>query len=57
MTNKNGSATVNIDTLTKAQLNFLAYCKELGYGRVEVVIQDGQPVMVEQRVKLIKLTP
>lgn len=47
---------IKIDTLTKAQLSFLNYCKELGWGRVEVVIQDGEPVMVEERVKLTKLT-
>jgi hypothetical protein len=41
--------------LTKAQKNFIEYCKAFGWGKIEVTIKDGQPVMVSpvrQEVKL-----
>ncbi len=44
MTNNPKCDNVRIDTLTKAQLNFLEFCKEFGWGKVEVTISDGEPV-------------
>ena len=35
-----------IENMTKTQLNFLTFCKEFGWGKVEVIVKDGQPVMV-----------
>ncbi len=32
--------------LTKAQRGFLQYCLKFGWGKLEVIIKDGQPVMV-----------
>ncbi len=44
MTNNSKCDNIRIDTLTKAQLNFLEFCKEFGWGKVEVTIRDGEPV-------------
>ena len=34
----------NID-LTKCEKDFLAFCQEFGWGKIEVTIKNGQPVM------------
>ena len=34
--------------LTKAQIKFLEYCQKLGWGRIEVIIKNGEPVMAIQ---------
>ncbi len=47
-------AIIEIDTLTKAQLSFLKFCKELGYGRIRVTIKNGEPVLASQTLKDIK---
>lgn len=42
---KDDKCATNINKeLTKAQQDFLDFCKELGYGKAEVLIRDGQPV-------------
>ena len=41
--------------LTKAQTSFLAYCKSFGWGKLEVTVKNGEPVMISvirQEVKL-----
>ncbi len=43
------------EELTKAQKNFLSYCHKFGWGKVEVIIKDGQPVMVSPIKRDIKL--
>ena len=43
------------EELTKAQLAFLEYCEKFGWGKIEVVVKNGQPVMVspiKQETKL-----
>jgi len=40
------SVSIKEIELTKAQSSFLEYCKRFGWGKVEVTIKDGQPVMV-----------
>ena len=42
------------EKLTKAQKAFLDYCKQLGYGKLEVTVKDGQPVLAVKREELIK---
>lgn len=39
--------SVNLVTveLTKAQVKFLEFCKEFGWGKLEVQVKDGEPVM------------
>ncbi len=32
--------------ISKCQQNFLEYCKAFGYGKIEVTIKAGEPVMV-----------
>ena len=52
MTNKEDCALME---LTKSQKAFLEYCKEFKWGKVEVTVKAGQPVMVsiiKQDVKL-----
>ena len=34
-----------ISDLTAAQKAFLAYCKEFGWGKLEVTVKKGEPVM------------
>ncbi len=42
-------------SLTKSQKAFLDYCKGFGWGKVEVTVKDGQPVMVVEIRKETKL--
>ncbi len=42
LTSKNNCVTLE---LTKAQIKFLEYCKEFGWGKLEVTIKNGEPVM------------
>jgi len=49
------SGTIMIERLTKAQVTFLIYCKSFGWGKLEVTVKNGEPVMVSpirQEVKL-----
>jgi hypothetical protein len=32
--------------LSKAQLAFIEYCKRFGWGKLEVTVKNGEPVMV-----------
>ena len=32
--------------LTKSQKDLLEYCQKIDWGRIEVIVKDGQPVMV-----------
>ena len=43
------------EELTKAQKNFLDYCKQFGWGKLEVTIKNGEPVMVSPIKQDIKL--
>ncbi len=43
MTSKDNGGTLD---LSKAQIAFLEYCKEFGWGNLEVEVKNGQPVMV-----------
>ena len=47
--------TVTNDELTEAQRKLLAYCKELGWGRCELIIKDGEPVMILEPRRDVKL--
>lgn len=56
MTSKNNCATLK-EELTDAQIKFLEYCKELGFGMIDtVIVKDGEPVMAKQSEKNIKFT-
>ena len=41
--------------LTKAQMAFLAYCKSFGWGKLEVTVKNGEPVMLSQLRQEVKL--
>lgn len=41
MTENKSCETIEV---TEHQKAFLDYCQELGYGKIEVVIRDGEPV-------------
>ena len=41
--------------LTKPQRNFIEYCKKFGWGKLEVTVKDGEPVMVSPLKQDIKL--
>ncbi len=34
--------------LTEAQRKFLEYCQKIGWGKIEVIIKNGEPVMAIQ---------
>ena len=36
---------IEIKELTKAQKDFLEFCLEFGWGKLEVKVKNGQPVM------------
>jgi len=41
--------------LSKSQGAFLEYCKEFGWGKLEVVVKGGEPVMVVEIRRETKL--
>ena len=45
MTNRDNGATLITVELSKAQMAFFEYCKEFGYGNLEVEVKNGEPVM------------
>ncbi len=45
---------IKSNILTKAQIKFLEYCKELGYGKVEVTVKNGEPVLGVEKERLLK---
>ncbi len=42
---KENSAKVIPSELSKAQQNFLEFCKEFGWGKLEVEVKHGEPVL------------
>lgn len=43
MTNLRNNVSLKKEELTEAQLHFLACCRELGWGKMEVTVQNGEP--------------
>jgi len=37
---------LDIEEVTEVGRRFLSYCKKFGWGKLEVTVKDGQPVMV-----------
>ena len=48
LTNPEKSASVEI---TEAQKNFLEFCGQYGWGKLEVTVKNGIPVMSKELVK------
>lgn len=44
MTNPKSSDNVKEIELTQTQLNFLEFCKKFAWGKLEVTVQNGEPV-------------
>ncbi len=42
--------------LTKAQKKFIDFCQTFGWGKLEVVVKDGEPVMVTPLKQDFKMT-
>ena len=55
MTSKNNCVTLTEIGLSKPQVAFLEYCKEFGWGKLEVTVKDGIPVMITPIKQDIKL--
>ena len=55
MTNRDNGATLIKTELSKAQMAFIEYCKEFGWGKLEVIVKGGEPVMVSPIKQDIKL--
>jgi len=45
LTNGNNGATLKTTELTKSQAAFIEYCKEFGWGKLRVIVKNGEPVM------------
>lgn len=41
--------------LTKAEHALIAFVRGMGYGRIEIHVVNGEPVMIERAVEKIKL--
>ena len=44
MTETANSATLIESELTKAQRAFIDFCKDFGWGKLEVTVKNGEPV-------------
>lgn len=44
-----------IKTLTNREMNLIRIIRSLKYGMVKIIVQEGQPVRVEEIQKSIKL--
>lgn len=51
MTNQNNCVNLKTVEVTQAQLSFLEFCKEYGWGRLEVTVKNGEPVMSREVVR------
>jgi len=51
LTNKNQPDKVEPVVLSKAQKAFLEYCREIDWGKVEVIIKGGEPVFVTRGLR------
>ena len=49
MTSNNNNVIVK--EITKVQASFLAFCKEFGWGKVEVTVRNGEPVASKELEK------
>jgi len=45
LTNQEKGANTESIELSKTQLNFLEFCKQYGWGKIEVKIKNGEPCM------------
>ena len=43
MTKSNDCASLETIEITEAQADFLKTCKEIGWGKLEVTVQNGEP--------------
>ena len=55
LTNSQKCANGKEASLTRPQQAFLVKCKEIGWGRLEVELKDGEPVMIHWVRQDIKL--
>ena len=46
---------LDIEEVTEAGRRFLSYCKKFGWGKLEVTVKNGEPVMVVETRKETKL--
>jgi len=44
LTSKGNYDSVKTIEVTEAQFRFLLFCKQFGWGKLEVDVKDGQPV-------------
>ncbi len=45
LTLRESRGMIDKEQLTKAQLDFLEFCERYGWGKLEVTIKHGEPVM------------
>ena len=55
LTNPANCDLINEIELTKAQRGFIEYCQQFGWGKLEVTVKGGEPVMVSPIKQEFKL--
>lgn len=43
------------DTLTRREEQLIRFIRELGWGEVRLKVQEGQPVLIYEAIKTVKL--
>lgn len=43
------------DTLTKREEQLIRFIRELGWGEVRLKVQEGQPVLIYEAIRTVKL--
>ena len=46
---------IELVRLEREEVKLLKFIRTLGYGSIELTVQDGKPVLIKQAVKTIKL--
>ena len=41
--------------VSEQEVNLIKFLRDLGYGNVEVTVQDGRPILIKQAIKSVKL--
>ena len=45
---------MQVSDLTKVQVNFLKYCKTIGWGKMTVTVKNGEPVFAQNIIEDVK---
>ncbi|MHC1746848.1 MAG: DUF2292 domain-containing protein [Cellulosilyticaceae bacterium] len=51
----NGTKPICKESLTERELKLLSLIKDIGFGEIKVIINEGMPIRIEEIKKSIKL--